>query len=250
MGGSRVGLCLGSWVSFRDILVQGRFVGAGRGKAAQLGPPENWLAVSPRDAPTGAKDAPASQCQAGEESAALRYRPVLAMSEEKNLPVISIKWEVFLKMPWRPYYRFGSTFLQILLQSLAGLPYRRIKSSLSLRLQKDWSCFPRQPSPIPEGEGGWQGPTELLTGRVGATPQTSHLWGRPGRLSPAGADVPCGNPARGREMLSFEIWKQHLLFPLGFLGFSTLVSGRFHFSPQAAGGPACRSFFHLRGVPG
>lgn len=92
--------------------------------------------------------------------------------------------------------------------------------------------------------------TESLTGRLGATPKTSHLWGQPGRLSPAGADLPCGNPAQGREMLSFEIWKQHLLFLLGFLGFSTLVSGRFHFSPQAAGGPACRSFFHLRGVPG
>lgn len=122
MGGSRAGLCLGSRVSFRDTSVQGRFVGAGPGKAAQLGPPENWPCRLPRDAPAGAKDAAASQCQAGEESAALRYRPVLATSEENNLPVISIKWEVFLKMPWSPYYRFGSTFLQILLQSLAGLP--------------------------------------------------------------------------------------------------------------------------------
>ena len=129
------------------------------------------FAVSPRDVPTGAKDAPASQCLAGEESAALRYRLVLATSEGKNLPVISIKWEVFLKMPWRPYYRFGSTFLQILLQSLAGLPYRRIKSSLSLRLQKDWSCFPGQPSPIPAGEGGWQGLNHSLDA-LGPRPRT------------------------------------------------------------------------------
>ena len=53
---------------------------------------------------------PAPQHKAWEEAAALRHRLVSAPSEGKNLHVISIKWGVFLKMPWRPGYQFGSTF--------------------------------------------------------------------------------------------------------------------------------------------